>query len=121
MEKIEAKLGTLYYEIVEEEVKFYDSDENFMIKVYEEEKEEINKLIKKIIECEEIYDLFTMIFCEYICFAQSLEELLEVINDTIELENKIYLYKDELLTMEDLKDNDYLNRIGNNYVFFMHN
>lgn len=119
MKRIETKMGTLYYERAEDELKFYDSDKNFLIKAWKEEEKDANEFIQRIIECDDVYDLFTTIFSEYVCFAQSLEELLQVINDTIESENEIYLYQDELMTMEDLKGNDYLNRIGNNYVFFM--
>lgn len=112
MKKLKTKLGILYYENSKEDSFEYvllDSNKNFLSNIYHKDS------LKAIKKCDEIYTLFADILGEYVACAKSIDDLLVLVNNTIEFENKIYGYKDNLLTLEDLKDN--LNIIGNNYIY----
>lgn len=115
--EINAPIGVMYLEKNEEDnnvlYALLDSSKNFIVNIYNED------TIDEIKKCNHPQELFEAVLYEGICFAQSLEDLVDEINKVIEEKNEEFGYDDSLLSLEDLENNDYYNQIGNWHIFMM--
>lgn len=116
MKKLETKLGTLFYEETpdydEDTYLICDSDGEFFARIYG------TNTFNKVKETDDIMEFLTRcVDCAF--FGTTMEELLEEINDCIIEDNKKYGLNDNLMCIEDLYGNEYLNHIGEYYVFIV--
>lgn len=117
MKKLETKFGTMYYEKAHKSEPFeyvlLDSDKNWFRNVYD----------KKELELFTKYNTFgELVENEFgwMCYAKGTkQDLLEVINDLFEDLNSRYPGDYEPMTLEDLENNEYCNRIGEYHMFFL--
>ena len=119
MRTLKTNMGKMYYEKTNEKNSGFthvllDSDKRFISNIYGG-----NKTIKEIKKCKHPQDLFEAILIEGICFAQTVDDLLDEINNMIKENNDKYECNNSLLSLEDLKDNDYHNRVGIWHIFMM--
>lgn len=113
MKKLKTKVGTLYYEKAHKDEPFkyvlLDSNKNFITNVYNKD------YLEALENAETIGDQAELLESCY--YSRSLQGLLEMINEDIEDTNQMYSKNEELFTLEDLIDNEYLNNIGDYYIF----
>ena len=117
MKKLKTKFGTMYYEKAHETEPFeyvlLDSDKNWFRNIYDVQELEWITNYRNFAELVESgYDC-----C---CYAKGTkQDLLEVINDLFEDLNSRYPGDYDPMTLEDLENNEYCNRIGEFHVFFL--
>lgn len=118
MRTIESKMGTMYYERTKEKNPGFtyvllDSNKEFISNIIDKD------TIKAIKECDHPNMLFAEILGEFVCYAQSKEDLVDEINSVIKENNEKYGYNDMLFSLEELEGNCYYNQIGVWHIFFM--
>lgn len=118
MKTIKSKMGTMYYERTKEknagfDYVLLDSNKEFISNIIEK------NTINAIKECDHPNMLFSEILGEFVCYAQSKEDLVDEVNSVIKEDNEKFEYNDPLLSLEDLEDNGYYNQIGVWHIFFM--
>ena len=117
MKKLKLKYGTMYYEKAHKDEPFkyvlLDSDKNWFRNIYDKSEFKTLKNYKNFIELVE--NEFG-----WCCYTKTLEELVDAVNEAnLEDWNPKYLHLYEPITLEEMKNNEYLNHIGEYYIFFM--
>ena len=118
MKKLVTKFGLMYYEKAHKSEPFkyvlLDSDKNWFRNIYDK---------REFDEFTADYNTFGQMAENsfgWCCYAKgSKQNLLEVINDVFEDYNSRYPNSYKLMSLEDLEDNEYYNRIGEYHIFFM--
>ena len=116
MQEIKTKFGTLYYRASHLGEDFLyvllDSDKNFITNIYNRD------TLYEIEKIEYLDDLFDVIG-ECGTYGYSIEDLTHELNEILGEEKRIYGTDFEPFTIEEVKDNDYTNHIGEYYIFFL--
>lgn len=117
MKKLETKFGTMYYEKAHSYEPFkyvlLDSDKNWFRNIYN---------VKELEWIANYSDFTEFVESGYscMCYAKGTkQDLLEVINDLFEDLNSRYPGDYEPMTLEELENNEYCNRIGEYHMFFL--
>lgn len=117
MRKFKTKFGIMYIEKAHKKEPFkyvlLDSDKNWFRNIYDKRELKTLKKYKNFIELVE--NEFG-----WCCYTKTLEELVYVVNEAIlEDWSSKYLHLYEAITLEEIKNNEYLNHIGDYYIFFL--
>lgn len=115
--QIDTKVGTFFLIDAQDDVTAYevlDSNKNFLGNVYTQDKKRFVRRLKAI---EHISDICDLGVCDWMMYAKSKEELLEVLNNYIQEENQKYDDDSDLFTMDDLEYGkcEFYNIVGNNH------
>ena len=118
MKKLKTKFGTMYYEKAHKSEPFkyvlLDSDKNWFRNIYDKKEFEDFKA-----DYSSFGEMVEYNF-ERCCYAKGTkQDLLEVINDLFEDLNYRYPGEYESMNLDCLENNEYVNRIGDYYIFFM--
>ena len=110
MKEIKSKIGTMYFEIVEDKFKLYDSEQEYI--GYVElasglfDEKDIELLKEDLTEMEYISDIVDLGFCYNIIWGSSKKEVIQHL--------ATFKENDEDFNAEDYEDLD-INRVGNKY------
>lgn len=111
MKEFKTKFGTMYIEKAHKSEPFkwvlLDSDKHWFSNIYNKKEFSFFKKYKKFEDLVENY-------FGWCCYSKTLENLLIQLNDISITENE-----EDKITMQELIKNEYLNHIGDYYIFFL--
>ena len=116
MQELKTKFGTLYFEAAHISEDFLyvllDSDKEFITNIYH--RDDLYQL-EKMTYLDDLFDIIG----ERGFYAHSLESLVVELNEYLENEKRIFDIDFVPFTLDELKDNEYVNHIGDYYIFFL--